>query len=97
MIQKYNIGSLIIRISLWLAGSKGRLEALLEEPSVIRFIRNPTDTEQLLAVQEHPFYIQFIKNPCHATQTLAINKNRDAILLINNPSDEIAMLAKLME
>ena len=85
----------IIRITLKCIGSVGRIAAIKEEPSTIRYIKKPSEQEQMEAIKDNPFLIQLIENPTPNVQAFAINKNSEAIKYIKNPTDEVAMLAKL--
>ena len=87
----------IIRIGLISLGTSGRLAAIKEEASTIRYIKKPSEKEQLTALDGNPLYIQFIENPTPNVQAFAINQNPDAIKYIKNPTVEVAMLAKLSE
>jgi hypothetical protein len=92
-----DILNLVIRVTLFCVGKSGRLAAIHEEASTIRYIKNPSEEEQLAALDGHPLFIQYIEKPSQAAQASAVNQNVLAIEYIKNPSDEIAMLVKLSE
>ena len=86
-----------VRVLLRLSGKEGRIAALKQEASTIRYIRNPSESDQLTALDGHPLFIRFIKNPTVEAQSSAVNQNKSAFEYIENPDPTVAMLAKLME
>lgn len=71
--------------------------AILDDPEKgIKFIGNPIDRIQELAVSRKVFDIEYIKNPCRAAQRKAVTIERDCLTLIDpDKLDEVAVKAAL--
>ena len=70
-----------------------QLVAVKQDPTSIRFIKNPSEEVQLAAVTQNGYAIQYIKNPSEELQLAAVTQNGNAILFIKNPSEEVKLAA----
>jgi hypothetical protein len=61
---------------------------------LIRFIDNPSEKVQLLAVDQDGYLIRYIQNPTEDVQLMAVNENPYTIQLIQNPSQRVKQLAR---
>lgn len=68
-------------------------EALKRNPSLIRFVENPTDEMKFTAVSNNGRAIQFIENASDELKMLAIKRHRKAIDFIENPTPEMMIAA----
>jgi ribosomal protein S16 len=59
-----------------------QLVLLQHDPSLIQYIRNPSETLQLKVVEEDPFAIKYIKNPEETVQLEAVRKNGTVLISI---------------
>ena len=57
----------------------------------IRYIKNPTATQQMAAVKENPKAIQYITNPTIDVQLAAVKQDPFAIKYIKNPTEEVQL------
>jgi hypothetical protein len=64
-----------------------------KNPHMIRWLRNPTEKAQLIAVNSRPNLIKEIKNPSWRAQARAVQIDSSAIWHIENPENSIQMLA----
>lgn len=87
----------IICVLLKLIGENGRIAAVTEEVSAIRYMQNPEQSVQDVVIAKNPLFIEYIKNPSRETQAAAVAADYRALKNIENPDPEIAMLAKLSE
>jgi hypothetical protein len=62
---------------------------LPSNPHVIKFVKNPTPDEQLVAVMSEPKVLKYIKNADPYVQLRAIKIQPDLIKHVKNPSEEM--------
>ena len=70
-----------------------QLVAVKQDPTSIRFIKNPSEEVQLAAVNKNGLAIQYIKNPSEELQLAAVKQNGYAIQYIANPSEAVKLAA----
>ncbi len=69
------------------------IQLVLNNPNIIRSIRNPSEKIQLAAIEKDPYYIEDIKNPTEKVQIIAIERDPDNIEIIKNPSEKVQLVA----
>ena len=62
-------------------------------PHLIKFIDNPSEELQLMAVGKDTHLIQYIDNPSEEVQMIAVTKNGILIGNIVNPSEQVQLAA----
>ncbi len=62
-------------------------------PTIIKYIKNPTEKAQLTAVMRDSDVIQHIKNPTEKVQLAAVKQYGYVIKYIENPSEDVQMAA----
>ena len=72
---------------------KEQLEAVKQNGSAIRYIKNPSEAVKMAAVKQRGNAIQFIKKPSEAVKMAAVKQNGYAIKYIKNPSESLQMAA----
>lgn len=73
----------------YVALEEEQIENIKKCPISIKYINNPNENIQLLAVQENGTLIQYINNPSEKVQLEAVKYNSFAIEQIHNPSDKV--------
>jgi hypothetical protein len=66
-----------------------QLEAVKINPSMIEYVKNPTEEMQLAAVKKEGTAIQFIYNPSRSVQMAAVASNEYSIQYIDDPSLDV--------
>jgi hypothetical protein len=61
--------------------------------SLIRYIQNPSEKEQLTAIRSAPEVIKYIKNPTEQVLLFVVSKNPFTIQYIQNPNEKIQLTA----
>ena len=79
-------------VALDLCEEEFQISELQKDSCLIRFITNPNDTLQLVAVEKGET-IQFIKSRGEKLKLAAVQNNWAAIQFIKNPSEEIQFAA----
>lgn len=73
---------------------KEKLDAVKKDYTEIRYIHNPSEEVQLMAVNDiFDMAIHFIKNPIDKVKKVSVEKNPKTIKYIKNPSTEIKLIA----
>jgi len=65
------------------------------DPYVIRYIQNPSEAVQLIAVKQNGSLIYFINDPSEEVQLAAVGQHGYVIHLIKNPSKDVLITALL--
>ena len=68
-------------------------DMVIISPNYIKYIENPSEQVQLVAVQEDGHSIQYIQNPSEQAQLAAVNQNGNSIQFIQNPSEQVQLAA----
>ncbi len=74
--------------------SAGVNGVLMSDGMLIRFIDNPTEEQQMIAVNQNGLAIKYINNPSENVKLSSVKNYGPAILFISNPSIEIQIIAK---
>ena len=64
-----------------------------KNPNNIRYIQNPSDTLQSIAISKNPSNIRWSQNPSESLQKIAVSRDGSAIRWIQNPTFEVAFEA----
>ena len=72
---------------------KVQLEAVKQNGSAIKYIKNPSEKVQLEAVKENGWAIEFIENPSEEVKLAAVKQRGFSIYYIKNPSEKIQLEA----
>ena len=71
-----------------------QLKMINYEPSLIQFIKDPSEKLQLAAVTECPYAIEFIEDPSEKVQLVVITKKPYILHWIKNPFEKVKLVAK---
>ena len=72
---------------------ESQMQAVLDDPVLIRFMPNPPDKFKYEVIQKNPRVIGVMKNPSDEMKKFAVKNNPLAILHIKKPSEELLQLA----
>ncbi len=62
-------------------------------PNMIKYITNPTETQQLIAVRKAGYYLRYFENPSEKVQLAAVEEDGSSIRFIKNPNEEVKIRA----
>jgi hypothetical protein len=69
--------------------TKEIVKLLDQDPTLLRFIKNPTKEMQIECLKKDGTVIQYIRNPSEELQKVAVENNPEALFLIANPTDYV--------
>jgi hypothetical protein len=72
---------------------ESQMQAVLDDPSLIRFMPNPPDKFKYEVIKKNPRVIGVMKNPSDEMKKFAVKNNPLAILYLKKPSEELLQLA----
>lgn len=70
-----------------------QMRMLINNPSNIRYLKNPSPVTQMYAIMCDVSTLQLIKNPTEEVQLYAVKQNGGMISYLENPSEEVQMAA----
>lgn len=77
----------------YVALEEEQIENIKKCPISIKYINNPSENIQLLAVKQDGYVIEHIDNPSEKIQLEAVKKNVYSIACIHNPTDKVIQKA----
>ena len=72
---------------------ESQMQAVLDDPVLIRFMPNPSDKFKYEVIKKNPRVIGVMKNPSDEMKKFAVKNNPLAILHIKKPSEELLQMA----
>jgi hypothetical protein len=69
------------------------LKAVIEHPSFIKHIPNPTENMQLISIKSNAYNIKLIKKPSEKVKLMAVSIDGFTIRFIENPSNAVQLAA----